>query len=132
MLEKQSKLPRYSMKCRGKRNTTRTIPRSITFSPLHIAESRLTLGQCSPIVPSKTTLWVVANHFNKTIVYTIQYTLGSMTSLNLISSLVHCPFKSQTGKVQLSLGGGAPQLVCREAPIGLVVYSGQLARQCHA
>ena len=82
MLEKQSKLPRYSMKCRGKRNTTRTIPRSITFSPLHIAESRLTLGQCSPIVPSKTTLWVVANHFNKTIVYTIYIRFNDFFKFN--------------------------------------------------
>ena len=110
MLEKQSKLPRYSMKCRGKRNTTRTIPRSITFSPLHIAESRLTLGQCSPIVPSKTTLWVVANHFNKTIVYTIQYTLGSMTSLNLISSLVHCPFKKPDRKSTVKSGRRSPTI----------------------
>ena len=35
LLEKQSKFPRYNMKCRGKPFTTRTIPRSITFSPLH-------------------------------------------------------------------------------------------------
>ena len=35
LLEKQSKLPRYNMKCRGKSDTTWTIPRSITFSPLH-------------------------------------------------------------------------------------------------
>ena len=35
MLEKQSKFPRQNMKCRGKRDTTGTIPRSITFSPLH-------------------------------------------------------------------------------------------------
>ena len=35
LLEKQSKFPRYNMKCRGKRDTTWNIPRNITFSPLH-------------------------------------------------------------------------------------------------
>ena len=35
LLEKQSKFPRYNMKCRGKRDTTWNIPRSITFSPVH-------------------------------------------------------------------------------------------------
>ena len=35
LLEKQSKVPRYNMKCRGKPDTTWNIPRSITFSPLH-------------------------------------------------------------------------------------------------
>ena len=35
LLEKQSKFPRYNMKCRGKPNTTWTIPHSITFPPLH-------------------------------------------------------------------------------------------------
>ena len=35
LLEKQSKFPRYKMKCRGKPDTTWNIPRSITFSPLH-------------------------------------------------------------------------------------------------
>ena len=34
LLEKQSKFPRYNMKCRGKPDTTLTIPCSITFSPL--------------------------------------------------------------------------------------------------
>ena len=33
--EKQSKFPRYNMKCKGKHDTTWNIPRSITFSPLH-------------------------------------------------------------------------------------------------
>ena len=35
LLEKQSKFPRYNMKCRGKHDSTLNIPRSITFSPLH-------------------------------------------------------------------------------------------------
>ena len=35
LLEKQSKFPRYNMKCRGKPDTTWNIPRSFTFSPLH-------------------------------------------------------------------------------------------------
>ena len=35
LLEKQLKFPRYNMKCRGKPDTTWTIPRSITFSLLH-------------------------------------------------------------------------------------------------
>ena len=35
LLEKQSKFPRYNMKCRGKPVPTWNIPRSITFSPLH-------------------------------------------------------------------------------------------------
>ena len=51
LLEKQSKYPWYNMKWRGIPDTTWTIPRTITFSPLHIlcyiAESRLPLGQCT-------------------------------------------------------------------------------------
>ena len=35
LLEKQSKFPRYNMKCRRKPDTTWNIPRSITFSPQH-------------------------------------------------------------------------------------------------
>ena len=35
LLEKQSKFLRKNMKCRGKPDTTWTIPRSITLSPLH-------------------------------------------------------------------------------------------------
>ena len=35
LLEKQSKFPRYNMKCRGNPDTTWNIPRSIRFSPLH-------------------------------------------------------------------------------------------------
>ena len=35
LLEKQSKFPRYNMKCRGKHDTIWNIPRSITFSMLH-------------------------------------------------------------------------------------------------
>ena len=35
LLEKQSKFPRYNMKYRGKRDTSWTILRSITFSLLH-------------------------------------------------------------------------------------------------
>ena len=35
LLEKQSKFPRWNMKCRGKLDTIWTIPRSITLSPLH-------------------------------------------------------------------------------------------------
>ena len=33
--KKLSIFPRYNIKCRGKRDTTWNIPRSITFSPLH-------------------------------------------------------------------------------------------------
>ena len=40
LLEKQSKFPRYKMKCTGKRDTTWTIPRSITISPLHFMLNR--------------------------------------------------------------------------------------------
>ena len=32
---KKSKFPRYYTKCRRKGDTTRNIPRSISFSPLH-------------------------------------------------------------------------------------------------
>ena len=35
LLKKQSKCPRYNMKCRGKPDTTGKFPRSIKFSPLH-------------------------------------------------------------------------------------------------
>ena len=35
LLEKRSKFPQCNMKCRGKRDTTWTIPHSIRFSPLH-------------------------------------------------------------------------------------------------
>ena len=35
LLEKQSKFPRYNMKCREKHDTTWKFPRSITFSLLH-------------------------------------------------------------------------------------------------
>ena len=35
LLEKESKFPRYNMKCWGNPNTAWTIPRSVTFSPLH-------------------------------------------------------------------------------------------------
>ena len=52
LLEKQSKFLRYNMKCRGKRDTTLKIPRSIRFSrniSCYIAESRLPLGQCSSL-----------------------------------------------------------------------------------
>ena len=39
--EKQSKFPRYNLKCRGKHDTTRNILRSITPSPLHFMLYRL-------------------------------------------------------------------------------------------
>ena len=35
LLEKQSKFPPYNMKCRGKRDTTRNISCSISFSSIH-------------------------------------------------------------------------------------------------
>ena len=35
LLEKQSKFPRYNMKCRGKPYTAWNLPHSITFSPLN-------------------------------------------------------------------------------------------------
>ena len=35
LLEKQSKFQLYNIKCFGKHDTTRNIPRSITFAPLH-------------------------------------------------------------------------------------------------
>ena len=40
LLEKQSKQPRFNMKCRGKPDTTWNIPRSITFSPLQFMSYR--------------------------------------------------------------------------------------------
>ena len=50
LLEKQSKFPRYNMKCGGKPVTTCNIPRIVSCFPryfsCYIAESRLPLGQC--------------------------------------------------------------------------------------
>ena len=46
LLEKQSKFPRYKMKCRGKPDTTWNIPRYISC---YITESRLPLRQCGKV-----------------------------------------------------------------------------------
>ena len=50
LLEKQSKFPRYNMKCSGKlilREIFRVVSRFPHYISLYIAESRLPLGQCA-------------------------------------------------------------------------------------